>query len=117
MKYTYTKDFNTAYSSIDRSGRLGLVEFMNLNQDMITEFFGSIGSDNATLRTKNNAAWIYTRTKVKIIELPFWNTKTKAVSFVSSMSPIRVEIETDLYDESDKLRTSKASPKTTANAS
>ena len=26
-------------------------------------------------------------------ELPFWNTKTKAVAFVSSLSPIRVEVE------------------------
>lgn len=103
MKYTYKKKYDTSYSFIDRSGRLGLVELMNLNQDMITEFFGSIGSDNATLREKNNAAWIYTRTKVKMNELPFWNTKTKAVTFVSSLSPIRMEVETDLFDESDKL--------------
>ncbi len=26
-------------------------------------------------------------------ELPFWNTKTKAVAFVSSLSPIRLEVE------------------------
>ena len=36
-------------------------------------------------------------------ELPFWNTKTKAVAFVSSLSPIRLEVETDLFDENDKL--------------
>lgn len=103
MKYTYSKNYDTSYSFIDRSGRLGLVELMNLNQDMITEFFGSIGSDNAILRAKNNAAWIYTRTKVKMNELPFWNTKTKAVTFVSSMTPIRLEIETDLFDENENL--------------
>lgn len=103
MKYSYSKNYDTSYSFIDRSGRLGLVELMNLNQDMITEFFGSIGSDNAILRAKNNAAWIYTRTKVKMNELPFWNTKTKAVTFVSAMSPIRLEIETDLFDENENL--------------
>lgn len=103
MKYIYQKTYNTAYSLVDRTGHLGLVEFMNLNQDMITEFYGSVGSDNATLRIKSNAAWIYTRTKVKINELPFWNAKTKAVTFVSSKSPIRLELETDLYDENDKL--------------
>lgn len=103
MTYTYTKNYNTAYSSIDRSGKLGLVELMNLNQDMITEFFGSIGSDNKILREKNNAAWIYTRTKVKINDLPFWNTKTKAVTFVSALSPIRLEVETDLFDENENL--------------
>lgn len=104
MNYTYTKEYNTSYSYIDCTGCLGLVEFMNLNQDMITEFCGLIGSDNATLRQKNNAAWIYTGTKVvRVDELPFWNTKTKAVTFVCSRSPIRIELETDLYDENDKL--------------
>lgn len=103
MKYEYTKSFNTSYTTIDRSGKLGLVELMNLNQDMITEFFGSIGSDNKILRQQNNAAWIYTRTKVSLKELPFWNTKTVAKTFVSNKSPIRLEVETDLFDEKENL--------------
>lgn len=103
MQYTYSKNFNTSYSSIDRTGKLGLVELMSLNQEMITEFYGSVGSDNLILREKCNAAWIYTRTKVKINSLPAWNTKTKAVTFISSMSPIRMEVETDLFDEDNNL--------------
>lgn len=103
MKYEYTKSFNTSYSTIDRSGKLGLVELMNLNQDMITEFFGSVGSDNKILRQNDNAAWIYTRTKVALKEMPFWNTKTHAKTFVSGKSPIRLEVETDLFDENEKL--------------
>ncbi|MCQ2516646.1 MAG: thioesterase [Saccharofermentans sp.] len=99
MQYTYTKNFNTSYSSIDRTGKLGLVELMSLNQEMITEFYGSVGSDNLILREKCNAAWLYTRTKVKVISLPTWNTKTKAVAYITSMSPIRMEIEVDLVDE------------------
>ncbi len=103
MQYIYTKNFNTSYSSIDRTGKLGLVELMSLNQEMITEFYGSVGSDNLILRDKCNAAWIYTRTKVKVNSLPAWNTKTKAISFISSMSPIRMEVETDLMDEDDNI--------------
>lgn len=103
MVYDYKKEFNTPYSSIDCSGKLGLVEIMNLNQDMITEFFGSVGSDNKTLREKNNAAWIYTKTKVKIFDLPFWNTKTSAKTFVSSKSPIRIDLETQLKDKNQNL--------------
>jgi len=103
MKYEYTKSFNTSYTTIDRTGKLGVVELMNLNQDMITEFFGSVGSDNKILRQKDNAAWIYTRTKVLLKELPFWNTKTHAKTFVSAKSPIRLEVETDLFDENEKL--------------
>ena len=103
MKYTYTKEYNTSYSYIDRTGKLGLVELMNINQDMITEFCGSIGSDNLILREKNNAAWIYTRTKVKINSLPVWNTKTKAVAFFSALSPIRAEIEVDLLGEGGEI--------------
>lgn len=103
MKYEYTKKFNTSYTTIDRSGKLGLVELMNLNQDMITEFFGLIGSDNKILRQQNNAAWIYTRTKVSLKELPFWNTKTHAKTFISGKSPIRLEVETNLFDENENL--------------
>lgn len=103
MKYSYTKNYDTPYSDVDRSGKLGLWELMNLNQDMITGFYGSVGSDNVVLKAKNNSAWIYTRTKVRINQLPFWNTKTKAVAFVTSLSPIRMEIETDLFDENHNL--------------
>lgn len=103
MFYEYKKDFDTCYTSIDRSGKLGLVESMDINQDMITEFFGSVGSDNRILRKNNNAAWIYTRTKMHIEELPFWNTKTHARTFVSAKSPIRFELETQLCDDRAKL--------------
>lgn len=103
MKYIYEKKYNTPYSFVDRSGRLGLTEFMNLNQDMVTEFYGYVGSDNATLKEKSNGAWIYTRTKVKINKLPFWNTRTKAVIFTSSMSQIRMELDNVLYDENDNI--------------
>lgn len=103
MIYEYKKDFNISYSTVDRSGKLGLVELMNLNQDMITEYLGSIKSDNKTLREKYSAAWIYTRTKAKLIDLPFWNTKTQAKTFLCSKSPIRIELETDIFDEKEKL--------------
>lgn len=103
MIYEYKKSFNTPYTSIDRSGKLGLVESMDLNQDMITEFYGSIGSDNKILRQNDNAAWIYTRTKMVIKELPFWNTKTEAKSYISALSPIRMSAEVQLNDESGKL--------------
>lgn len=104
MRYTYSKNYNTSYSYVDRTGRLGLVEFLNMNQDMITEFYGSVGSDNLILREKNNAAWIYTRIRIETVgSLPFWNQKTKAVTFVCAKSAIRMELETDLYDENDNL--------------
>ncbi len=103
MIYTYTKDYTISYSLIDCSAKLGLVELMNINQDMVTTFFGSIGSDNITLRKKNNAAWIYTKTKVKINDLPVWNTKAKAVSFITSLSPIRLDVETDFFGEKNNL--------------
>ncbi len=88
---------------IDMSGRLGLVECLDLNQDMITEFFGSVGSDNRILRKENNAAWIYTRTKFHIEDLPFWNTRTEARTFVSAKSPIRLTLETALRGEGGKI--------------
>lgn len=104
MLYEYKKDFDTPYTSIDRSGKLGLVESMDLNQDMVTGFFGSIGSDNRILRRNDNAAWIYTRTKVLIRELPFWNTRTQARAFVSAMSPIRLSVEVQLTDTAARLQ-------------
>lgn len=103
MKYIYSRDYTITYSYVDRTGRLGILEFLNINQDMITSFCGYIGSDNPTIKAKNNAAWLYTRIKVKVNELPFWNTKTKAVAFVTSKSPIRMTVETNLFNENDEL--------------
>ena len=103
MKYIYSKDIIISYSMVDRTGKLGLFELMNLTQDMVTEFCGSIGSDNGTLKEQNNAAWVYTRAKVKINSLPFWNAKAKAVIYISSLSSIRMELETDLFDENGSV--------------
>ncbi len=103
MIYEYKKDFNISYSTVDRSGKMGLVELMSLNQDMITEYFGAINSDNKTLREKNNAAWIYTRTRARLLDLPFWNTKIHAKTFLCSKSPIRIEIGTDIFDGGESL--------------
>ena len=103
MDYSYTKKLDTTYTSVDRSGRLGLVESMDINQDMITEFFASVGSDNLVLRRKSNAAWVYTRTKMKVEQLPFWKTRTIARSYVSSRSPVRLDVETVLADEGQNV--------------
>jgi len=103
MIHEYKKEFSIAYSTVDRTGNLGLVELMNLNQDTITEFCGSLKSDNKTLRDKFNAAWIYTRIKAKIKALPFWNTKVHTKTFICSKSPVRMEVETNVYDSENNL--------------
>lgn len=93
MKYKYNKELNISYSDLDNTGRLGLSNCICYVQDMITEYFESFGSDNFTLKNKNNAAWVITKTKIRFHVHPMWKEKLKAEAYCISDSAIRFETE------------------------
>lgn len=99
MENVYHKNINVSYTCVDRSARMGLAECLAFNQDMLTEYCGMLGTDNIVLKEKNNAAWIYTRTKFCAKRLPGWNEKLHGECYITNWSPVRIEIETCVSDE------------------
>jgi len=103
MKYDYEKEFILHYSSIDSTAHLSLVSALNYIQDMSTEFFQTMKTDNFTLSTQNNAVWVITKTKLKFIKRPVWKDKIIIRIYSVKVSNIRYNVEITFKDENGNL--------------
>lgn len=99
MKYEYKNERRVEYSECDRKCELGLISLMNLAQDTATVYFGTTQSDNITLKEKNNAAWVYTKMKVHIINIPEWNRRINIRAYTTLHSRVKTLIEISVMDE------------------
>ena len=103
MKYDYQKEFILHYSNIDSSAHISLVSALNYIQDMSTEFFQTMKTDNFTLSTQNNAVWVITKTKVKFIKRPVWKDKIIIRIYSVKVSNIRYNVEISFKDEKGEI--------------
>ncbi|MBO7377490.1 MAG: hypothetical protein J6U35_01275 [Clostridia bacterium] len=99
MKYEFQKEFCANYSTLDHSMRQGLTSCFMWQQDMLTEYFESFGSDNITLKTKCGALWVFTKTIIKIFRLPVWRQKVFARSYTTKVTKATFDAETVFSDE------------------
>lgn len=95
MKYEYNENHEIKYSETDSNLKLSLVSSMNLAQDMMTKYFGKIKSDNVTNKTKFNAIWVVTKTKVHFEKIPEWNEKIESISHNIDSKKVRILLETE----------------------
>lgn len=102
MKYYFRKSFDISYSKADRWLRLGLVEAVSIAQEMNTDYFRSIGSDNLTVKTKDNALWVLAKTRLHFVDFPKWGDVVYARSYTLKSHGFRSEIETE-YENHGKL--------------
>ena len=94
MKYEYRKTFDISYSRCGRNMRLSPENAFSMVQDMNTEYFESFGSDNVSIKGKNNALWVITKTRLHFIDIPKWGEKIEARSATVSSRGFRTEIGT-----------------------
>ena len=103
MKYDYEKEFILHYSEIDSSARFSLVSSLNYIQNMSTEYFAKMKTDNFTLSTQNNAVWVITKTKIKFIKIPVWQDKIKIRIYSVRVSNIRYNVEISFENEDGEI--------------
>ena len=102
-KYIYNKNYVINFTEVGEDAKLNLTSAINLAQNMTGEYFESFGSDNLTLRKKDNAAWVLTKTKVHFEKHPSWKDKVKCTSYTTEIRPARVELETLFKDDKSNL--------------
>ena len=103
MKYEYKKEFRANFSALDQSMRQSITSCFSWQQDMLTEYFESFGSDNITLKTRCGALWVFTKTILKIFELPVWRQKVYARSYTTKVTKATFHAETVFSDENGKV--------------
>ena len=103
MENKYKRKFFIGYTNCDRKISLSLLDSFYLIQDMMTEYFGFLKSDNIILKRENNSIWVLTKTKVHFNNLPVWRDVVEGTVFTTNIKPIRVGTETQFKDKDDNI--------------
>ena len=103
MKNEYKRKFFIGYSDCDRKVNLSVLNSLYLIQDMMTEYFGFLKSDNIILKRENNAIWVLTKTKVHFNKYPIWRDFIEGTVFTTGIKPIRVETEAQFKDKDNNV--------------
>ncbi len=102
-KYIYNKNYIINFTEVGEDAKLNLTSAINLAQDVTGEYFEEFESDNLSLRKKNNAAWVLTKTKVHFEKHPTWKDKVKCICHTTEVTKARVELETVFKDLKDNI--------------
>lgn len=103
MENKYNRSFFIGYTDCDRKINLSILNAFYLIQDMMTEYFGFLKSDNIVLMNENNAIWVLTKTKVHFNKLPIWRNIIEGTVFTTTIKPIRVGTETQFKDKDNNI--------------
>ena len=102
MENEYKRKFLVSYTDADRNVNLSLLSALTIIQDMMTEYFGVLKSDNIILKNENNAIWVLTKTKVHFNKYPTWRDIIEGIAYTTEVKPIRVEMEVDFKNEDNE---------------
>lgn len=103
MENEYKRKFFIGYSNCDRKVNLSVLNSLFLIQDMMTEYFGFLKSDNIILKSENNAIWVLVKTKVHFNKYPKWRDLIEGTVFTTGIKPIRVETEAQFKDKDNNV--------------
>lgn len=103
MKIEYKKEYKISYTEVDQNLKLGLVESMTLPQNMVTEYFEAIKSDNIVLKNQNNAIWVVSKAKIHFNQYPNWRDLIYGRTYTTKVKPIRVEMETTFKNKDEEI--------------
>lgn len=103
MENEYKRKFFVGYTNADRKVNLSLLSAVALVQDMMTEYFGFLKSDNIILKQENNAIWVLTKTKIHFNKYPNWKELIEGTAFTTNVKPIRVATEVDFKNENNEI--------------
>lgn len=103
MKNEYNKDFSINYTNVDRNLKMSLVNGSYIVQDIMTEFFKYLESDNVTVKNENNAVWVLVRQKIHFNRYPIWGENIKVSAYISEKSKIRLIINSIARDEKGEI--------------
>lgn len=70
MIYDYRENHKVSYSDTDNKLNLSITAGMNLAQDMMTDYFQVIKCGNDINKTKHNAVWVLTKSRIHFIKHP-----------------------------------------------
>lgn len=102
MNTDYESKYEVSYTELGQDLELGLINSIEIVQSLVTDYFASFGSDNKTVKEKNNALWVLSKTKVHFEKFPRWRDFIYGKSYTTKVKPIRVEMESIFKDKNNQ---------------
>lgn len=91
-------------SLTDFNANLSVLGAFDIMEDAITEFMGDLKIDGLTAKRMYNAAWVFSKTKMKFLKNLAWNKdEFTVVCFFSKISNATINIDVGLKNSSDEL--------------
>ncbi len=103
MKYFYEKKYEIGFSHLDSNFNLSVISALDFVEDMMTEYLGTMKSDNLYLRQYCQALWVVTKTKICFCKKIQWRDVLFAKSSIVGMKSIRIELETEFRDKCNEI--------------
>lgn len=92
----YVKNQIASSSVIGADAKLSYIGLFDVVEDAITECMGELHLDGVTVKREYNAFWVFTKNKIKLFDALVWGEKFTVESFVSSLSPAKMTVDTAL---------------------
>lgn len=99
----YEKQQLTSSSLIGSDAKLSYIGLFEVIEDAITECMGALRLDGVTVKREYNAFWVFTKNKVKLFGSLVWGERFTVQSFVSSLSPAKMVVDTALKNSDGAL--------------
>lgn len=97
------KNQKVGASMTDPQANLSVIGSFQIVEDAVTGLLGEHGLDNITLKGKYNAAWVFAKNKVKVLEKIGWNEEFHVECFISSITRAAVNMDTAIRNKAGKL--------------
>ncbi len=99
----YKKYLLASSSIIGSDAKLSYIGLFDVIEDAITECMGALRLDGVTIKREYNAFWVFTKNKVKLFGKLEWGEQFTVESFISSLSPAKMIVDTALKNSDGAL--------------
>ncbi len=104
MRYYLERTLTVPFSYCGTNTKMSVYGIINYSQNILTDFFKTIDTDNFTLKKKSNAAWVMAKSKTIFFKsLPYWGDEIKVKSFCAKRSTANILIVNEYRNDKDEL--------------
>ena len=97
------KNQTVSASITDPLANLSVIGMFQVAEDAVTELLGEMKLDNITIKERNNAVWVFTKSRIKKLKDIPWNEEFQTVCFISSVTHVMVNLDIAIRNASGEL--------------
>ena len=87
----------------DPLANLSVIGCFQIAEETVTELMGKLKIDGITVNKAYNAAWVFAKSKLKVLSNIAWNEQYTVVGFISKVTRVSIDIDVEIKNKSDEL--------------